>query len=248
MTPDERIAALEAENRELRAVVATQASALADAMAERRKAADAKDVLEARRLADRERQRQSRLLRKVAREQAVSRDPVHDSSRDCHVTPPSPPLDGSPLSSKPSLPSPLSSPQPPFSPSEKPDGPTQAELVSVQPVEQPKKQRKHREPTAAEVMFLKIQVTREARCLEAGEVAPNGNPVPERWDFAKQNQVIGGLLKEPAEALALFEAAWGIYLGDEANQRLEPPWSLSYFMTSGVRSKYETRAAREEAA
>lgn len=214
MTPEERIAQLEAENRELRAVVATQASALADAMAERRKAADAKDVLEARRLADRERQRQSRLLRKVAREQAMSRDSVHASSRDSHVTPPSPLLDGSPLSSKPSLPSPLSSPQPLFA-SVAP-APSQGELVKS-----PKRS------TAAEE--FRDWARAESRKLLPPDAPDNCTVGGGMWPR------LGKAMKE--QGMAKMQAAYRLFLTDTY-------WKGQGLPLSGFVAKWEQFAGR----
>jgi len=105
------------------------------------------------------------------------------------------------------------------------------------------KQRKQREPSAAEALFQKIQESREARCVEVGETV-----VPERWDFARQNKVLGEVLREDPERRSLFERAWARYLENEAEKERLPAWSLSFFMSSGVRAKYETMAAREEAA
>lgn len=88
---------------------------------------------------------------------------------------------------------------------------------------------------------MKIQETREARCVEVGTEV-----VPERWDFAKQNKLIGAILREPEEAQRLFETAWGLYLADDGQKVRLPAWSFSYFLK--VRSQYETMAAREDAA
>jgi hypothetical protein len=107
----------------------------------------------------------------------------------------------------------------------------------------PSSKKRNRKPSKAEEMFTRIQQTREARCEEVGEPV-----VSERWDFSRQNKIIGELLREPENARSLFERAWGIYLADDGQRARTPAWSLAFFMTSGVRAKYETLAAREEAA
>lgn len=103
-----------------------------------------------------------------------------------------------------------------------------------------KRTRKQRKPTAAEELFRNLQAMREERCGEVGEPV-----VAERWDFEKQNTRLRPEVEAPPEAQALFEAAWGLYLADDAQRARLPAWSLSWFMSSGVRAKYETLAARE---
>lgn len=75
-----------------------------------------------------------------------------------------------------------------------------------------------------------------------------GEPwIPESWPEARQNKALGPIAKADAAAKALFEAAWSLYLADDGERVREPAWSLSWFMSSGVRARYETRAAREGA-
>lgn len=107
----------------------------------------------------------------------------------------------------------------------------------------PTSKKRIRKPSEAEAMFAKIQATREARCVEVGEPV-----VQERWDVQRQNKAIGEVLRDTEERQRLFETAWGLYLADDGMRAKTPAWSLSYFMSSGVRAKYETMAAREEAA
>jgi hypothetical protein len=81
---------------------------------------------------------------------------------------------------------------------------------------------------------------REERCAEVREAF-----VPERWDFARQNTALKPLVNGPGEPKERFEGAWLAYLADDGERAREPAWSLSYFMSAGVRAKYETRALRE---
>lgn len=107
----------------------------------------------------------------------------------------------------------------------------------------PTSKKRSRKPSEAEAMFATIQATREARCVEVGEPV-----VQERWDVQRQNKAIGEVLRDTEERQRLFETAWNLYLADDGMRAKTPAWSLSYFMSSGVRAKYETMAAREEAA
>lgn len=105
------------------------------------------------------------------------------------------------------------------------------------PVRQPRKQ------SPQEALYQKLQDAREERCAEVGEPF-----IPDRWSNARQNKDLGDLVKGPSEAQDLFARAWGIYLADEGERARTPAWSLGWFMAGGVRAKYETMAAREEAA
>lgn len=101
MTDAERIAHLEAEVSRLHRALADQAVALAEHA--RRESAE------------RERRESRRRINQQNYERRKTRGSSSDSDRIQTLNPPSPLLDGSPLSPAPSLPSPLSSPQPLFS-------------------------------------------------------------------------------------------------------------------------------------
>jgi hypothetical protein len=105
------------------------------------------------------------------------------------------------------------------------------------------RRRKDRTPSPAEDLFRLLQRQREERCAEAGEPF-----VPERWDFARQNTALAPLLKGPEEDRSLFEGGWFAYLADDGERARKPAWSLAFFMSAGIRAKYETIAAREAAA
>lgn len=104
------------------------------------------------------------------------------------------------------------------------------------------RKRKDRTPSGAERLFGRLQELREDRCAEVGEPV-----VPEVWPFWKQNEKLGPLVKASPEEQGRFEDAYHLYLGEDDERAREPAWSLSYFMSDGVRAKYETRAAREAA-
>jgi hypothetical protein len=82
---------------------------------------------------------------------------------------------------------------------------------------------------------------RKERCEAAGEPY-----VPERWDFARRNEQLRPVVKASKDEITRFEGAWCAYLADDGERIREPAWSLAYFMSAGVRAKYETRAVREE--
>lgn len=106
-----------------------------------------------------------------------------------------------------------------------------------------RKPRGHRADTPAEALFKALQAMREERCAEVGEPF-----VPELWTFAQQNQKLRAIAADNPEAQKRFEGGWHEYLAHEVNRHKETAWSLAYFLSAGVRAKYETRAAREEAA
>jgi hypothetical protein len=248
MTPDERIAYLEAEVRSLRMVAEAQAEALRAANLRLQEEGAAAKMLRERREAARVKKQRQRADRLAVI--AAPRGPVASlspgQSRDNEGTAPlSPPLDGSPLSSKPSLPSPLSSPQSPSASQEAvravPDA-ARAPFALEEQKSPAKRRRKDRTPSVAESLFGQLQELREERCAEVGEPV-----IPEAWPFWKQNEKLGPLLKLPPEEQGRFESAYHLYLGDDGERVREPAWALSYFMNEGVRAKYETRAAREAA-
>lgn len=105
-----------------------------------------------------------------------------------------------------------------------------------------KRGRKHREPTKAELLYKDLQGSRQERCEEVGEAF-----ISDSWDFARQNERLKALCGMPPEEGERLTRAWELYLADAENRAREPPWSLAYFLNPGVRTKYETRAAREVA-
>lgn len=237
MTPEERIAQLEdelalerAKTHELSAALAVAVQRTAEADAARARKEETEATAKALR---RERNRRYRdgLKMEARRAQDVSAASPETSQS------PSPLLDGSPLSSKPSLPSPLSSPQP-LSASQGTASPSpDFELTS------PTSKKRNRKPSEAEGLYETLEATRRQRCDEVGEEF-----IAENWPHARINRDIGAVLRKPENERARFESAWGLYLGDDGMRAKTPAWSLSYFMSSGVRAKYETMAAREEAA
>lgn len=238
MTADERVTYLEAalaleraKVHELSAALAVAVQRTAEADASRARMDEAAAHVKALR---RDRNRRYRDARKASPETPVRR--AEDVSETSY--PPPPLLDGSPPPSAPSSPSPLSSP-PPVSSSKEPQAGPEGDGFCLTPPTS-KRSRKPRTASAAESLFAALQGMREERCADAEEPV-----VPERWDFAKQNTLLGPLARGD-ENQALFEAAWGLYLADDGERVREPAWSLSWFMSSGVRARYETRAARGE--
>lgn len=98
-----------------------------------------------------------------------------------------------------------------------------------------------RKPSAAERLFATLQRAREDRCAEVGEAL-----VPEIMSEARQNKALGPIAKAGAEEQERFGTGYLLYLADDGQRVREPAWSLAYYLASGVRSRYETRAAREE--
>lgn len=216
MSPEERIAQLEAEVARERAR-ADGLQEIVHALTVKRRSSGA--------------ERQARYRER----HAVTSSVTSDVTVTRHT--PSPPLDGSPLSSKPSLPSPLSSPQP-LSASQGTASPSPGGFELTSPAS-----KKQRQPSAAERLFDTLQATRKQKCEEVGE-----SFVEEHWPHARRNRDLKPVLEAEEVARARFEAAWGIYLADDGQRQRRPAWSLAFFMSSGVRADYETRAAREDAA
>lgn len=245
MTPEERIAQLEAEVRSLRLIAEGQAVALRDAAARLAQEGEA-----AKRLAD---QREAARLKK--RRQRAEREAVFALSRDS-VTVPSPGQSRDNGGTTPAPPSPFPSSFPPspetsspyplsFPPSSPPPSTSQG-TASPSPefeLTSPTSKTRNRKPSAAEAMFTTIQATRKQRCEDVGEPF-----VAEEWPAQRQNRDLKPILAAEDGLQARFEAAWALFLGDDGNKALKPAWSFAYFMSSGVRAKYETMAAREEAA
>lgn len=126
----------------------------------------------------------------------------------------------------------------PFSASQEPEPVPEPFALELQkPGKRPRKQ------SAAEVVFEKMEARRKERCEELGEPF-----VREHWDGARINAALGKVAKDTESAQALFTSAWGLYLADDGNRVRKPAWSLAFFMTAGVRARYETDAARLEGA
>lgn len=165
-------------------------------------------------------------------------------------SPPTPPLNGSPLSSTPSLPSPLSSPHPLFlsappeaspqaSGEELPDVTHHAEEVRPPLVltEPGKPKRKPREPSAAERLYAGLEEARRERCeRERVEF------IPEAWAPARINSNLGPLAKATGPEAERLNDAFLEFLEDARGAEFDPPWSLGMFLVR--RSQYESRAIR----
>lgn len=236
MTAEDRIAQLEAalaleraKVHELAAALAVSVQRAAEAEASRARREESEAHAKALR---RERNRRHRDAKKSSHETLMRRS--GDVSETSHS--PSPPLDGSPLSSKPSLPSPLSSPQP-LSASQGMPSASPSDFALTSPAS-----KKQRRPSAAEALFNTLSAHRKQRCDEVGEPF-----VEENWPHARRNRDLKPVLERDEAGKARFEAAWGLYLADDGQRARTPAWSLSWFMQSGVLAKYETMAAREEA-
>lgn len=245
MTPEERIAQLEAEVRSLRLIAEGQAVALRDATARLAQEGEAAKRLADQREAARLKKRRQRAEREAAF--ALSRDsvtaPSTGQSRDNTGTTPAPPSpfpSSFPPSPETSSPYPLS-----FPPSSPPPSASQGTASPSRDFEltSPTSKKRNRKPSEAEGLYETLEATRKQRCDEVGEEF-----IAENWPHARINRDIGAVLRKPENERARFESAWGLYLGDDGMRAKTPAWSLSYFMSSGVRAKYETMAAREEAA
>ena len=116
--------------------------------------------------------------------------------------------------------------------------------------------KKEPKPSAAQRLYAALEKTRQARCEEAGLPF-----IEQRWDARRINAMLSADAKVPkgqplgpdgqplpTEAQQRFEAAWGEYLADEDGATKEPPWSIGWFMSGGVRARYETRAVKAGAA
>lgn len=122
--------------------------------------------------------------------------------------------------------------------------------ASQEPVPAPERQelvlteqkpgRRPRKPSAAERAFQAFQLDREARCAEVGETF-----VRENWPAQQQNARLNELVNGAEAERERFSAAWGLYLADDGERARAPAWSFAFFMSAGVRAKYETRAVRE---
>jgi hypothetical protein len=86
-----------------------------------------------------------------------------------------------------------------------------------------------------------METGKRDRCAEAGE--PYGS---DHWKPARINRDLGQVARDTPEAKDLFSRAWQLYLADDGNRVRKPAWSIAFFMSSGVRARYETDAARLE--
>lgn len=92
----------------------------------------------------------------------------------------------------------------------------------------------------AEGAYKAMDDGRKARCAEVGEPY-----VSDGWRPARINRDLGPTFVRP-EDRPRFQAAWALYLADDGNRVRKPAWSIAFFMSSGVRARYETEAARLE--
>lgn len=114
---------------------------------------------------------------------------------------------------------------------------------------------KERKPSAAQNLYAALEASREERCAEAGLPF-----IAQGWDIRRINASLSEVAKARkgelrnergrTEAQQRLEDAWDEYLADDDGATKEPPWSIGWFMSGGVRARYETRAmkARQGAA
>lgn len=231
---------------------------LAEERAERRRVTETLRVM----IEAKAKQEAAEAERKTTRRARNDRHRTKASSETSHETraetfvetfsPPSPPLDGSPLLPAPILPSPLSSPHPPVSasqgsadasqqPGERPPLTLTTQDANPQP-----KQRAPRKPSAAEELYQQVQEVRRQQCEKAG--VPY---TPDYMSEARQNKELGPVVRVPPgaevdeegrpEAFRRFGAAFGEYLSDERHK--DKGWPLALFLTGTVRARYEQAAA-----
>lgn len=254
MTNDEKIAALEAENAQLR-------KALADLAESHRAHAERERV-------ERERKEARRRVNRQNYERRKGITPVQtsDSDRIQTLTHPSPPLDGSPLPSVPSFPSPLSSPLPTFPTASAIGGegeslPDATEDAIPIDGDEPKREalvltattagRKEPKPSPAQKLYAALEASRAERCEKVGL-----GFIAQGWDARRINATLGPVTKARkgetlnadgrTEAQQRFEDAWNEYLADDDGATREPPWAIGWFMSGGVKARYETRAVRAQ--
>jgi hypothetical protein len=92
----------------------------------------------------------------------------------------------------------------------------------------------------AEQAYGAMESGKRDRCAEVGEPY-----VSDGWKPARVNRDLGPKSVRPEER-ERFQAAWALYLADDGNRVRKPAWSIAFFMSSGVRARYETDAARLE--
>lgn len=104
---------------------------------------------------------------------------------------------------------------------------------------------KPRKLSDAQSLYQQVQQVRQQQCEKAGVPF-----VPDRWPDAQQNKLLGPVVKAlpgaPVDAegrpeeFGRFEKAFAEFLSDE--KQAVKGWPLSFFMTGGVRSRYEQQA------
>lgn len=198
---------------------------------------------------------------KAARKAATLTIPQNSSERD-----PSPPLDGSPLPSVPSFPSPLSSPLPTFPTASAIGGESESlpaatdDAVSLDG-DEPKREtlvltattagRKEPKPSPAQKLYAALEASRAEMCEKVGL-----GFIAQGWDARRINATLGPVTKARkgetlnadgrTETQQRFEDAWNEYLADDDGATREPPWAIGWFMSGGVKARYETRALRAQ--
>lgn len=127
---------------------------------------------------------------------------------------------------------------------------TQKETAASQepePVPEPfalelqKPEKRPRKQSEQERVYALMEERKERRCAEVGEPY-----VSDGWKAARVNRDFGWLKSATPKAAQRFSDAWGLYLADDGNRVRKPAWSIAFFMSSGVRARYETDAARLE--
>lgn len=231
MTPEERIAQLEAALALERAKVHELSAALAAAVA----SAARVQQLDAERKARRAEQNRRAYEKRQQPTQHAFQQPIQRAESSAESPSPSlPPPFPSPSLSAPISPPPISSPIPSSPPSAS-QAPAGAAPFTLE-VQAPKPRK--REKSDAEKLYADLEDSRRQRCEEVGEVF-----VGEGWAAQRQNAQLGLLLKAPEEERSRLASAWSLYLADDGQRARTPAWSIGFFLT--VRAKYETLAARE---
>lgn len=111
--------------------------------------------------------------------------------------------------------------------------------------------RKEPKPSEAQKLYAALESSRSDRCETAGHKF-----VAQGWDARRINATLGPVVKVrkgeavnaegKTEAQQRFEDAWNEYLADDDGATREPPWAIGWFMSGGVRARYETRAIRAQ--
>jgi hypothetical protein len=104
-----------------------------------------------------------------------------------------------------------------------------------------KPEKRPRKQSGQERVYGLMRQARIDKCAEVGEPF-----VEDGWPATRINRDLGQVARDTPEAKDLFSRAWALYLADDGNRVRKPAWSIAFFMSSGVRARYETDAARLE--
>lgn len=115
--------------------------------------------------------------------------------------------------------------------------PRQVAMFATPPPAKPEK--RERTPSAAQVLYGRMEAWREERCAEMKQPFRS-----EAWAVPRINKELGPLVDGPESERDLFADAFMLYLADERKGTARVPWSISLFMQRQVRAEYETAALR----